>query len=190
MSNIKTLLIIFVCLITLIQGETNFESNCGPSSPSKASDCLSQGGDCCFAQGHILLQTKQICIKVVNKEEQENRIEIIKELNQKATGVILDCGVEKEFPNTCSLNKPEPNEASDCTSYNTGDEDVHCCFVKIESSRYNGTSCRQFANLDINTIGEAVVAAKTIDVVLEVDCISNYITTALSSILLTFLTLL
>lgn len=187
MSNIKTLIIICVSLITLIQSEIEFESDCGISSPLEASDCLSYGGDCCFSKGNVLLQTKKICINVVNKDDQESRTEMIKELSQQATGVTLDCGVEKEFSNTCNIDNPEPKEASDCTSFDTGEEDVHCCFVKIKSSSYKGTSCKQYTNLDINTIGEAVVAAKTIGVVFEVDCISNYIRTALNTILITFL---
>ena len=162
----------------------DFVSDCLPvgtnTMPLTANECILSGvvtgttNRCCFATGQILLQTKQICITVNEYQDITKRVDIINELNQYATAVKLDCGVPRVLPHTCSYDNPDPESVSQCTDAETGNKDTDCCYVSIKSDAYNGTSCIEFPHLDINTIGEAVVAAKTINATLFVSCDGKY----------------
>ena len=180
-------LYIFICftLITQFLCEIeDFVSDCmspgTDSMPLTTNECILSGvvtgslNRCCFATGQVLLDTKQICITVNDYQDIEKRVAVINELNQYATAVKLDCGVPRVLPQTCSLDHPEPTSASECTEAETGNDETDCCYVSIKSEDYNGTSCIEFPHLDINTIGEAVVAAKTINATLVVNCDGNY----------------
>lgn len=180
-------LILFIMLFIVINSQLaeerkeHFISDCVPQTitPMSVNDCIinsninEENSQCCFATGQEYLESTNICVKVVNYKSVESRIEKVKQLNQIATGVYLDCGNTKEFKSTCGVDSP--SSISQCTKSKTNNKDTECCYVKIKSERFKGTSCMEFPHMDINTIGEAIDAAKTIDVTLEVKCNSTFI---------------
>lgn len=153
----------------------HFESECGPDNPMTLYDCKPYSNDnfrCCFARGQEVLQSQSICVKVFDYENAQSRIDKVKELSTIATGVYLDCGNTKQFKSTCGVESP--SSITQCTKAQTGNDNTECCYVKIKSENFNGASCKEFPHMDINTIGEAVDAAKTINVTLEVKCNATF----------------
>jgi len=120
---------------------------------------------CCYIEGEKDLKKKTACILVT--DTQEKRIEAITEMTSIATGVKLNCGSQKEFPSDCGSDNP--SSISDCTKDHLSDG-YDCCFINVESEQYTGKGCKKYKNIDINTIGEAVVAARTVGAKLTVDC--------------------
>lgn len=124
---------------------------------------------CCLVKGYQDITQSSVCIKL-NKtliQSQENRIDIIKKLSTETTGVTLDCGIPKKFESTCGA--PNPSDSKDCNK-----NGKTCCYVEVKSDSFSGKACRAFnSELDINTIGEAVVAAKTVGAELIVDCFNR-----------------
>ena len=174
-------LIIFIMLyiLTIVQSEEDdrkqFKKECGIDNPMTPNDCIFasiEGYRCCFATGQEVLESKSICVTVENYEEPQSRIDKVKELSTVATGVYLDCGNTKQFKSTCGVESP--SSITQCTKAKTDSDDTECCYVKIKSDRFKGTSCMEFPHMDINTIGEAVDAAKTINVTLEVKCNATF----------------
>ena len=176
-------ILIFTILLSqiIISSSTHdsFSNECGPYSgevednPS-STDCIGQSTGstttCCYVEGEKDLVKKTACIAITNT--QEERINAIKELNTIATGVKIDCGTQKTFPSDCGVDNPTSKE--NC-NHDVLSDGYHCCFISIKSDQYTGNGCKKYKNLDINTIGEAVVAAKTVGAVLEVDCLGKWI---------------
>ena len=173
MSKIKFVLMMF--LYNLIKSSHDSSKNeCGPFqgleseiiNPKKEecftdTTCIPTGQKCCFVEGEKDLLRRTACIII--EDTQEKRIEVIEELSEIATKLRVDCNSKKEFQSDCGSQNPD--SAKDCS-----DDDKKCCFVKITSEQFNGKACRKFKSIDINTIGEAVVAAKTVGAELEVKC--------------------
>ena len=174
-------LILILSLDIILSTHDSFSNECGTYSgevdenPS-SEECIGQSTGlsdssikCCYVEGEKDLKTKTACILVT--DTQEDRIEAITEMATIATGVKLDCGSTKEFPTDCGSDNP--NSASDCTQDHLSDG-YDCCFINIESNQYNGKGCKKYKNIDINTIGEAVVAARTVGAKLTVDCFAFF----------------
>ena len=157
----------------------SFRNECGPYNglendvimPTKE-ECFSSssatGPKCCFVEGEKDLSKRSACILI--DDSTENRIEAIEKLSEIATGVNVDCNTNKQFLSDCGENNV-PNSEKDCSDNSLGNGEK-CCFVKITSKQFNGKGCKKFKNIDFNTIGEAVVAAKTVGAELEVKCFS------------------
>lgn len=161
----------------------SFTNECGPyigiadgSKLPTVSECIddistpASGSLCCHVSGEQNLETLSACFIIENLSEK--RINVVGEMEEVATGIKIDCGLTKSFENTCGLGKPDKPE--DCTKVKL-DGSNHCCFVSIESEIFTGKACRSFDNLQSRTIGEAVVAAKTIDAKLDVNCIGKFL---------------
>ena len=135
----------------------------------KKEDCFNSGTSapqkCCYVEGEKDLIKRSSCILIENTSQK--RIEVVEELGEIATKVKIDCNIDKTFESDCSTNT-SPNSAKDCSDGTSGDN--KCCFVKIKSRQFTGQGCRLFKDINFNTIGEAVVAAKTIGADLEVKC--------------------
>ena len=150
----------------------------------KKEDCLSQTG-CCYVEGEKNLIHRSACMLVEGGSDE--RIKLIQEMNEVATKINVDCGGEKNFVSDCGIG--EKKEKDDCIA-DTSDN-YKCCFITIDSPQFVGQACKKFDSIDLNDIGEAVVAAKTINAKLEVFC--NYwflninISILISTILLIFL---
>ena len=168
-------LIILSYFINFIKTSHNsFRNECGPYQgleddiimPTKE-ECLadtSHSLKCCYVEGEKDLLKRTSCVLI--NSNSGDRIELVEELSEIATKVKVDCGVPKEFHSECG-NGDNPDSEKDCSG-NSGNR--KCCFVKISSPQFNGKACRLFPSIDINTIGEAVVAAKTVGADLEVKC--------------------
>lgn len=170
-----TIFFMLYIVSTVLSGDDirkHFESECGIDNPMTPDDCILTKRGCCFARGQEVLESKAICVTVENYENAQSRIDKVKELSTIATGVYLDCGNTKQFKSTCGVESP--SSITQCTKAKTGNDNTECCYVKIKSDRYKGTSCMEFPHMDINTIGEAVDAAKTINVTLEVKCNATF----------------
>ena len=151
-----------------------FKSDCGNTTVEnpKSSDCYNSPSDtdenlCCRLTGILGINERSACVLLENKSSV--RIEKIKEINKYATKVNLDCGIEKKFDSDCGKKKPQ-NE-KDCNL--EANESGQCCLIDIKTKdKKTFKFCKKFENkLDINTIGDAVVAANTIDVDLTVNCL-------------------
>ena len=153
----------------------SFKNECGPYQGldsevinPKKEECFGDNTPtnpekCCFVEGEKDLLRRTSC--VVIEDTSEKRIELIEELSEIATKLRVDCNSKKEFKSECG-NSQNPESAKDCSDGGEG----KCCFVRITSEQFSGKACRKFQSIDINTIGEAVVAAKTVGAELEVLC--------------------
>ena len=154
----------------------SFKNECGPFTGLDDETIMPQKKDCfdspktndlqcCYVEGEKDLSIRRSCILIENTSEK--RIEVIEELSEIATKVKVDCNTPKEFESNCGTST-DPNSEKDCSNGYEGDK--KCCFVKITSEQFTGKGCREFDSININTIGEAVVAAKTVGAELEVKC--------------------
>lgn len=150
-----------------------FKSDCGNATVEnpKSSDCYEAPSKndeklCCRLTGILGIKERSACVLLENKSAV--RINKIKEINKFATKVNLDCGIEKEFESDCG--KKNPQNEKDCDL--NDNENGQCCLIDIKTKdKKKFKFCKYFENkLDINTIGDAVVAANTIDVDLTVNC--------------------
>ena len=140
--------------------ENPSRNDCFNSTPKKDAENL-----CCYLTGIMGIEKRSACVYLENNSS--IRINKIKEINQFATKVNLDCGIEKEIKSDCGKNNPQ-NE-KDC-ELKTNDQS-QCCLIDIKTDEKNYKFCKKFKEkLDINTIGQAVVAANTINAKLVVDC--------------------
>ena len=86
-------------------------------------------------------------------------------MSEVATKLKVNCISEKKF--SSDYGSISPNSVNDCEDSSI---EEYCCYVKIESKQFNGSACRKFDEINNNIIGEAVVAAKTVDAKLDVKC--------------------
>lgn len=171
---------LFIYFLTTISSKRDsFKNECGPYNGiedtvlmPKLSDCTKdtttprgENQKCCIVEGEKDLISRSSCILI--EDIQTARIQVIEDLSEIATKLKVDCGTSKEFKSDCGQDSPSSED--DCKS---DDGEGKCCFIKIESSQFTGNACRKFKDININTIGEAVVAAKTVGATLEVKC--NY----------------
>ena len=178
-SKISRILILLYQIILITSAHDSFSNECGPytgeveDNPT-STQCIGQSTGstttCCYIEGEKDLAIKTACIAITNT--QEERIKAVKELNSIATGVKIDCGSTKTFPSDCGVNNPTSKE--NCNNDHL-DDGYDCCFISIKSEQYTGNGCKKYKSLDINTIGEAVVAAKTVGAELQVDCFGKWI---------------
>ena len=178
MSFIK--IIFFLYFLKLIKSKYDrFKNDCGQYKGleddiimPKKEECFeysTPGSKCCFVEGEIDLSIRRACMII--EDESSKRIEAIEELSQIATGVKVDCNTpNKQFSSDCRTGI-DPDSEKDCSDSSLGNNEK-CCFVKITSKQFTGKGCKKFKNIDYNTIGEAVVAAKTVGAELEVKCYS------------------
>ena len=191
MELLKRILIFINYFGLIISSHNSFKNECGPYKGledsilmPKKEDCLSQAG-CCYVEGEKNLIHRSACMLVEGGSDE--RIKLIQEMNEVATKINVDCGGEKNFVSDCGIG--EKKEKDDCIG-DTSDN-YKCCFITIDSPQFVGQACKKFDSIDLNDIGEAVVAAKTINAKLEVYC--NYwflninISILISLILLIFL---
>ena len=175
---IKIIFLLY-CLKHIKSKYDSFKNECGPYiglendiiMPTKEecfSSSSSTGSKCYFVEGEKDLSKRSACILI--EDSPENRIEAIEKLSEIATGVNVDCNSNKQFESDCGGNNV-PNSEKDCSDNSLGSGEK-CCFVKITSKQFTGKGCKKFKNIDFNTIGEAVVAAKTVGAKLEVKCYS------------------
>ena len=169
--------ILFSYLLILIKSHDSFKNECGPYSGlddevimPKREDCIdptdTSTTKCCFLEGEKDLIKRTACVLIIDNPD--SRIELIQELSEIATKLKVDCGSTKSFTSDCGSSNPSSEK--DCSGGSSGKK---CCFVKITSPQFTGQACKEFESIDINTIGEAVVAAKTVNAELDVKC--NYI---------------
>ena len=175
---LKTMILSYL-LILIKSSHNSFKNECGPYTGlddevimPKKEDCTgdtttpTSGTKCCFLEGEKDLIRRTAC--VIIEDTSDSRIELIQDLSEIATKLNVDCGNTKSFESNCGIDNPSSEK--DCSG---GSSSKKCCFVKITSPQFTGQACREFENIDINTIGEAVVAAKTVNAELDVKC--NYI---------------
>lgn len=181
MSNLFLKFVLLVCLIIFTsQKRDSFKNECGPHNGvedvvkiQKLEDCIGDsqtpredGLKCCLVEGEKDLVARSSCVLI--KDDEKSRIELIEELSEIATKLRVDCGQPKKFKSECGKDKnAEPSSQEDCQN---GSDSEKCCFIKIDSPQFKGSACRIFKDININTIGEAVVAAKTVGATLEVKC--------------------
>ena len=187
------LFINFFCII--ISSHDSFKNECGPYQGledtilmPKKEDCLNVAPTppetCCYVEGEKNLITRRACVLIEDNEEE--RIQLIQDLSEIATKLNVDCGQEKKLESDCGIN--EKKEKNDC--FKDTDNHGKCCFIKIKSPRFEGQGCKKFDSISLNTIGEAVVAARTVDAELEVECINCFLKTNLYFLLIFFVILL
>ena len=177
MGTIK-LVLLLLYLVNLIKSTHNsFKNECGPYTGledevimPKKEECFNSKGSgnlkCCYLEGEKDLLKRSSCVLI--EDSSEKRIELIEELSEIATKLKVDCNSTKNFESDCANDGvTEPKSLNDC-SKNSGN--LKCCFIKINSPQFSGNACKLFESIDINTIGEAVVAAKTVNAELEVHC--------------------
>ena len=179
----KLIAIIFILInyFHLIKSIHNsFKNECGPYQglddtilmPTKE-DCIStevtSSQKCCYVEGEQNLIKRKACVLI--EDNAEERIKLIQELGEIATKINVNCGQEKKFVSDCGIN--EKAEKGDC--YADKDTEGKCCFIKISSPQFEGQGCKKFDSISLNDIGEAVVAAKTINAELEVECNSIFL---------------
>ena len=137
----------------------------------KKSDCIDPDNNCCYVEGEKNLITRTACVTITGGTgDPEARIKYIQDLSEIATKIKVDCGQPKKFDSDCGIN-PKKNK-DDCFADKSNGK---CCFIKINSPQFEGQGCRKFKSISLNDIGEAVVAAKTVDADLEVECKSNFL---------------
>ena len=125
---------------------------------------------CCFVSGIENLNKKTACFSLANSAEE--RIKTIYEMEEIATKIKIDCGIKKSFVHDCGVENP--TNANQCNLLEG--QSGQCCLINIKSEDYNGSFCKLFnRKLDINTIGDAVLAAKTVNAILDVNCNINKI---------------
>ena len=158
----------------------SFKNECGPYQGlensilmPKKEDCLnavsSSSEKCCYVEGEKNLLKRTACILIENNSEE--RIKLIQDLSEIATKLNVDCGDKKKFESDCGIN--EKKEKDDC--FKDHDSGGKCCFVKINSPQFEGQGCKLFDSINLNDIGEAVVAAKTVDAELDVKCTDYFL---------------
>jgi hypothetical protein len=188
MFNNKKFFHLLLIIITIINFSLNsstneeeiFVSDCGNktiTNPSK-NDCYNSPSNndeflCCHLTGIMGIEERSACVYLENNSS--IRINKIKEINQFATKVNLDCGIEKEIKSDCGKNNPKNEKDCELNS-NDNNNNNQCCLIDIKTDKKNYKFCKKFdKKLDINTIGQAVVAANTIKAKLIVDCFTNKI---------------
>ena len=134
----------------------------------KKSDCIDPDNNCCYVEGEKNLIKRTACVTITGGSEA--RIKYIQDLSEIATKINVDCGQLKEFDSDCGINSKKNKD--DCFADKSNGK---CCFIKINSPQFEGQGCRKFKSISLNDIGEAVVAAKTVDADLEVECKSNFL---------------
>jgi len=171
----------FILIFSTTTTHNSFTSDCGTYSGQlweknivepKQEDCYdinnidqTSSSFCCLVSGIENLNEKTACFNLENNPTV--RIKTIKEMEEIATKIKIDCGIKKSFTNDCG--EANADNANQC-NLNQG-QTGQCCLITIESNDFNGKFCKHFNNkLDINTIGDAVVAAKTVGAKLEVNC--------------------
>ena len=170
------LILIFINYFHLIKSShASFKNDCGPFIGSensilmpKKSDCIDPDNNCCYVEGEKNLIKRTACVTITGGSEA--RIKYIQDLSEIATKINVDCGQPKKFDSDCGIN-PKKNK-DDCFADKSNGK---CCFIKINSPQFKGQGCRKFKSISLNDIGEAVVAAKTVDADLEVECKSNFL---------------
>ena len=175
MDFIKVLLIFINYFHLIKSSHASFKNDCGPFNGlessilmPKKSDCIDVDNNCCYVEGEKNLITRTACVTITGGPEE--RIKYIQDLSEIATKINVDCGQPKEFHSDCGIN-PKKNK-DDCFADKSNGK---CCFIKINSPQFEGQGCRKFKSISLNDIGEAVVAAKTVDADLEVECKSNFL---------------
>ena len=176
MYSLKNILLFYFLLTTINTAHDSFKNECGPYTGLDDTvmmptyeECISDtaqdstGKKCCFLQGEKDLISRTACVLI--EDESSSRIDLITEMSEVATKLKVDCISQKTFTSDCGSSSP--NNMDDCKDSSI---DEYCCYVKIESKQFNGSACRKFDEINNNIIGEAVVAAKTIDAKLEVKC--------------------
>ena len=155
----------------------SFKNECGPYTGledevimPKKEECFNSPGSgnlkCCYLEGEKDLLKRSSCVLI--EDLSEKRIELIEELSEIATKLKVDCNSTKNFESDCANDGiAEPKSLNDCSKPSGNQK---CCFIRINSPQFSGNACRLFESIDINTIGEAVVAAKTVNAELEVHC--------------------
>ena len=182
MELIKLIFIITNFFHFIKSSHNSFKNECGPYKGledtvlmPKKEDCLNANTDasatqkCCYVEGEKNLLKITACVLL--EDDSEERIKLIQDLGEIATKLNVDCGQEKKFESDCGVG--EKKEKSDC--FDDPDSDGKCCFIKISSPQFEGQGCKKFDSISLNDIGEAVVAAKTIDAELEVECESCFL---------------
>ena len=90
--------------------------------------------------------------------------------------------------NVCA--KDNPSGADDCEKLNAG-EGYHCCFWESEYKGQTSKVCAPVSNADYDDIKDYISKledkAEDDDAELSIDCISDYITISLLSLILIFL---
>ena len=170
------LILIFINYFHLIKSShASFKNDCGPFIGSensilmpKKSDCIDPDNNCCYVEGEKNLITRTACVTITGGSKE--RIKYIQDLSEIATKINVDCGQLKEFDSDCGINSKKNKD--DCFADKSNGK---CCFIKINSPQFEGQGCRKFKSISLNDIGEAVVAAKTVDADLEVECKSNFL---------------
>lgn len=173
------LLLIIIFAKMVITEHTGFINECGKyqgeeltsNFPTKE-DCLgypvtNSSTTCCYVTGNQNLTDKSACFEIIDTEKE--RIKFIQEAENFATKIKVNCGSKRELKSDCSFKTDSPKNKDDCKD-NSLPSGYKCCYVKIKSDDFNGEACRKFEDIDSEKIGEAVVAAKTIDVDLTVKC--------------------
>ena len=185
---IYNLIILMINFFYIISTTTHnsFTSNCGTYSGKtwtqnetepKKNDCYDENNIdetdstlCCFVSGIENLIEKTACFNLTNSAEE--RIKTISEMEEIATKIKIDCGIKKSFEHDCGVENPTNANQCNLLSGQSG----ACCLINIKSDDYNGSFCKHFTKkLDINTIGDAVLAAKTVNAILDVNCNINKI---------------
>ena len=197
MELIKVIFIITNFFHFIKSSHNSFKNECGPYKGledtvlmPKKEDCLNANTDasatekCCYVEGEKNLLKITACVLL--EDDSEERIKLIQDLGEIATKLNVDCGQEKKFESDCGIN--EKKEKSDC--FDDPDSDGKCCFIKISSPQFEGQGCKKFDDISLNDIGEAVVAAKTIDAKLEVECESCFLNINLSILIFLIFTFL
>ena len=167
-------------LLLIKSTHNSFKNECGPYQGldnsilmPKKEECLNAASGssekCCYVEGEKNLLKRTACILIENTSEE--RIKLIQDLSEIATKLNVDCGDEKKFESDCGVG--DKKEKDDC--FNDHDSGGKCCFVKINSPQFEGQGCKLFDSIDLNDIGEAVVAAKTVDADLEVKCFDYFL---------------
>ena len=170
------LILIFINYFHLIKSShASFKNDCGPFIGSessilmpKKSDCIDPDNNCCYVEGEKNLIKRTACVTITGGSEA--RIKYIQDLSEIATKINVDCGQQKVFVSDCGINTKKNKD--DCFADKSNGK---CCFIKINSPQFEGQGCRKFKSISLNDIGEAVVAAKTVDADLEVECKSNFL---------------
>lgn len=189
---------IYIILLTFIlvnNLEWETETDCGSPSldltqtmDELATTCDTTVSGCCVLTGIYQLKDEAICVKINNKEDRDERIAKIKEYEGVgATKLKLKCQGENErkLESNCQVDQ-DPSEEN-CKKSLEGNK--KCCYVEIGKGEQK--ACISFPDdMDLDTISEAVLAAKTLDVKLKVECSSIFIKYTLSVILLSILFIL
>ena len=181
MELLKLLVIIINYFHFINSAHNSFKNECGPFQGlensfliPKKDDCVNtvvanpNTYTCCYVEGEKNLIKRTACVLIQNNEDE--RIKLVQDLSEIATRIKVDCGQQKVFNSDCGINGKK--EKNDC--FNDPNTDK-CCFVKISSSQFEGQGCKLFDSISLNDIGEAVVAAKTVDADLEVECGSCFL---------------